>query len=75
VGNVEAKQFEVRHPEVEVELSGMDGNIYFIIGAVRRALRRADVSREEIEEFSREMTESGSYDKALQTVMRWVDVS
>lgn len=63
-----------RYPNIEVQLSGEDGNAFAIMGAVRRALRRADVPNAEIEEFSREAM-AGDYDHLLQTCMRWVDVA
>lgn len=65
--------FEVKHPEVEVELVGNDGNAFFIVGKVRAALRRAGVSAEEVEQYTAEAT-SGDYDHLLQTTMRWVEV-
>lgn len=63
-----------KYPNVKVQLSGEDGNAMAIIGRVRIALRRADVSDAEIDKFSEEAT-SGDYDNVLQTAMRWVDVS
>lgn len=65
--------FEPKYPNIEVQLSGEDGNAFFIIAAVRRALRREGVSENEIVEFSSEAT-SGDYDKLLQTCMGWVTV-
>lgn len=65
---------EVRHPEVQVRLSGEDGNAFFIIGRVRQALRQAGVSQEELDAFKEE-AEAGDYDHLLRTVMRWVIVS
>lgn len=65
---------EVRHPEVQVRLSGEDGNAFFIIGRVRQALRQAGVSQEELDAFKEE-AEAGDYDNVLRTVMRWVIVS
>lgn len=62
------------YPEIAVELSGSDGNAFAIIGAVRRAMRRAGVPAEEIGAFCSEAT-SGDYDNVLQTAMRWVEVS
>lgn len=67
--------FEVKHPEVRVRLIGTDGNIFALIGRVRRAMGKARLPSEEIDKFSQEVTDSGSYDQALQTIMRWVDVS
>ena len=63
-----------RYPEVEVQLSEMDGNGFVIIGRTRTALRRHGVPNEEIEEFQSEAI-SGDYDRLLQTVMAWVRTS
>jgi len=63
----------VRYPDIEVPLEGEDGNAFAIIGRVRKALRKAKVSQEEIDLFSTEAM-AGDYDNLLQTVMRWVEV-
>lgn len=65
---------DVRYPNIEVELSGQDGNAFMIIGRVQQALRRGGVSSEEIKKFQAEAT-SGDYDNVLQTAMRWCEVS
>ena len=62
----------IKYPHVKVNLSDGDGNAFFIIGRVRKALRRAGVSNEEIELFTEEV-KSGDYDHLLQTVMRTVE--
>lgn len=36
---------ECKHPDVEVELVGHDGNAFAILGAVSKALRRAGTAR------------------------------
>jgi hypothetical protein len=64
---------DVRYPEVEVQLSGQDGNAFAILGAVQSGLRRAGVSQGERDEFYAEATD-GDYDHLLQTAMRWVQV-
>jgi hypothetical protein len=66
--------FEIKFPEIEVELTGGDGNAMAIIGKVRRALRRAGVDKAEVDKFTDEAT-SGDYDHVLQTCMQWVDVT
>ena len=63
-----------KYPNITVQLSGGSGNVYGIIGGVRKALQRNGVSAAEIKEFTDEAT-SGDYDNALQTAMRWVDVA
>ena len=65
---------ETKYPEVEVKLTETSGNSFAIIGAVSKALRRNDVSKEEIDTFQAEAS-SGNYDNVIQTAMRWVKVS
>jgi len=61
-----------RYPDVQVQLSGEDGNAFAILGRTAGALRAAGVPQEEIDEFFAEAT-SGDYDHLLQTTMAWVD--
>jgi hypothetical protein len=63
----------VKYPEIEVQLSGEDGNAFSIVGTVSRALKRARVPAEEVALFRSEAM-SGDYDNVLQTAMRWVEV-
>jgi len=65
---------KVKYPNIEVQLSGEDGNAFFIIGKVCKALRRAGVGKDKREAFTKEAT-SGNYDNVLQSVMRWVETS
>ena len=62
-----------RFPEIDVELVGQDGNAFAILGACRRAMKRAKLDPEIIEDFMREAT-SGDYDDLLQTAMKWFNV-
>lgn len=63
-----------KYPEVSVQLSGEDGNVYAILGRVLTALRRAGVNDADRAAFHTEAT-AGDYDHALQTCMRWVQTS
>jgi len=63
-----------KYPDVEVRLSGEDGNAFTVIARVRTALRRAGVTTEELAAFTTEAT-AGDYDHVLQTAMAWVEVS
>ena len=65
---------KVKYPEITIELSGSDSNVYSIIGKTIRALRRGGATAEQINEYKQEAT-SGDYDHAIQTTMRWVEVS
>lgn len=69
-----AKIAEPRYPDIHVQLSGEDGNAFFIIGRVRKALREAGVSSAECDEFSNEAM-SADYDNVLLTCMRWVSTA
>lgn len=64
----------MKHPEISVQLVGTDGNAFALLGTVRKALRTAGVSSDEISDFFDEAT-SGDYNHLLQTCMDWVDVS
>jgi hypothetical protein len=61
-----------KYPHVTVQLTGQDGNAYAILGRVRRALTRADVPEEEIDEFTKRAM-SSDYSHLLQVVMETVD--
>lgn len=60
-----------KYPDIVVQLSGEDGNAFFIMGRVRKALKRANVSAEEIEQYIQQST-SGDYDNLLRVAMEWV---
>ena len=64
---------EVKFPDVEVQLTGVDGNAFAILGAVQRSLKRSGVDAEVSNEFLDEATR-GDYDHLLATVKRWVTV-
>jgi len=63
-----------KYPQVKVELTGQDGNAFFILGRVQGAAKRAKprVPREEIDAFQKEAT-SGDYNHLLATCMKWFD--
>lgn len=63
-----------KYPEIEVQLSGNDGNAYAIMGAVQRALKRAEVPQHEIEQYLNQSM-SGDYDNLLRVAMNWVSVA
>lgn len=59
-----------KYPEVVVQLSGENGNVYAIISRCTVAARRAKIDREEINAFMTEAM-SGDYDNALMVCMKW----
>lgn len=75
MANDTAEAATPRFPDVHVQLTGNDGNVFLIIGRVQRALLTGGATREQATEFVNEVTDADSYDAALATVMRWVSVS
>lgn len=65
---------EPRFPEVTVHLTGVDSNVYILMGMCTLAMRRAGISKTEIDEFRNRVTSSSSYDEALRVMMETVDV-
>jgi hypothetical protein len=61
-----------RYPDIQVQLSGQDGNAFAILGRTAGALRQAGLPQDEIDDYFAEAT-SGDYDHLLQTTMRWVN--
>lgn len=60
-------------PRYDIDVTPADGNVFSIMGATRKALRRAGASQAELDEYTAEVT-SGDYDHALQVTMRWVNL-
>jgi|OpeIllAssembly_1097287.scaffolds.fasta_scaffold1696219_3 hypothetical protein len=65
---------KVEYPNITVKLIGEDGNIFSIMGRVREALIDGGASDAEIKAFLLEVVGCDSYDEALRTVVRWVNV-
>ena len=62
------------HPEVTVQLGGLDGNAFSILGRAKVAIRAAGIGTEDQQAFVAEATE-GDYDHLLRTVNRWFDTA
>jgi hypothetical protein len=63
------------YPNVTVHLStGQDGNVFAVIGTVRRALDR-EVGTNAAVQFVTDAFACGSYDEVLRLVMSTVDVT
>lgn len=70
-----AEAAAVKYPDVHVQLTGEDGNIFSIMGRVTGEMRRAGVSAVERNAYTQELMDCGSYDEALRVTMRWVSTS
>lgn len=64
---------EPKYPHVTVQLTGQDGNAFFIIGRVTRALKEAGVPKPEIDEYTNEAM-SGDYSNVLRVTAETVEV-
>jgi hypothetical protein len=75
------ESMETKFPDIDVQLTGNDGNAFAILGNVTKCMRRAKnedgssmCTTKDIDEFLDE-ARSGDYDKLLRTAMKWVNVS
>lgn len=59
---------------VEVQLSGNDGNAFAIMAQVNRALKQAGATPEELSQYQQESM-SGDYDNLLRVASQWVEVA
>ena len=59
--------------DVQVKLSGTDGNAFAVMGKVSAALKKAKIPEDEINVFTAKAM-AGDYDHLLQVSMEWVDV-
>lgn len=64
---------KVRHPEIEVQLTGEDGNAFSIMGKVQKALRKGGVDKSEIDEYMK-LAMSGDYTNLLNVSQDFVTV-
>lgn len=60
--------------DVDVQLSGNEGNAFAIMAQVNKALRSAGASPEEIAQYQQESM-SGDYDNLLRVASQWVNVA
>jgi hypothetical protein len=42
---------DVKYPKIKVKLSGTDGNVFAILGTVRKAMKRGGVTTAELKAF------------------------
>jgi hypothetical protein len=59
--------------DIDVQLSGRDGNAFAILGAVQKALRNAGAPAADIQAFMT-TAQSGDYNNLLRTCAEYVNV-
>lgn len=62
-----------KYPNINVDLSRVDGNAFSIMGAVTRAMRSHGLSYDEEDAYRKEAT-SGDYNHLLITTGNWVNI-
>ena len=63
-----------KFPNITVNFSDADGNVFNLLGKVRKAMLRCEeCSKEDIEAFLKDAT-SGDYDHSIQTCMKTVNI-
>ena len=62
-----------RYPNIKVQLTSRDGNAFLILARVRDAMKKAGLSEEVREVYSRAAT-SGDYGRLLSVTAAWVTV-
>ena len=65
---------DVKYPQVHVQLTGKNGNVFVLMGACTEAAKAAGLSKEQIREFTDEVFVAESYDHALRIMMSYFDV-
>ena len=60
--------------DIEVQLSGNDGNAFAVMGSVMSALKKAGATPEELKQYQEESM-SGDYDNLLRVASKWVNVA
>lgn len=63
----------IKYPEIQVQLSGQNGNAFVLMGIVSKALSRAGKG-DEVKAFMDEAM-AGDYDNLLRVCQSWVSVS
>lgn len=58
---------------VEVQLTGEDGNAFAIMAAVSKAIKKAGATPEQVSQYTMDSM-SGDYDNLLRTACKWVVV-
>ena len=62
-----------KYPDITVKLIGENSNAFNILGICIKAMLRAGLPEEQVDEFSMEAT-SGDYQHLLNTCMRYFEI-
>lgn len=73
ISHEEPASWILPEPRAEVQLTGEDGNGFFIVGRAMSAMHKAGYNKAIIEAYMEEAL-SGDYDHLLQTTMKYCTV-
>lgn len=59
--------------DIDVQLTGEEGNAFVIISNVRKEMTKAGLTKEQVKEFLDEAM-SGDYDHLLRTCVKYVNI-
>lgn len=59
--------------EKTVQLSGQDGNIFFLLGIATKTMKKDGASRKEIQDLCSKLQDSKSYDNALRLIIKTLE--
>ena len=57
-----------------IDISGPEGNIYYLFGVANRLVRELKLSSEEKAEFERERNEQRTYQEHLDVMVKWFGI-
>ena len=63
-----------KFPQVTVRLTGENGNTLNLLAVCSRAMRRAGISQADVDQLTRDVLGSASYEDALRAMMATVSV-
>jgi hypothetical protein len=62
-----------KYPDITIQLSEIEDNAYAILAACHKAMRRCEISKEEIALFDKE-AHADDYEHLIATVYAWFNV-
>jgi hypothetical protein len=62
-----------KYPDITIPLSEIEDNAYSVLAACNKAMRRAEISKEEISSFDTD-AQADDYEHLIVTVYAWFNV-
>lgn len=69
------EKIDAKYPTgLMIDISGPEGNIYYLFGVANRLVRELKLSAEEKAEFERDRNEQRTYQEHLDVMVRWFGI-